>query len=349
MTAARNSSEPDGKNVPELCMVANQTATYDAAYGWADVNCNNKFVFMCRVIREWHAAIPARPVAGCLTLCASWFGPAFLPPNNGARCSNPAAPGLYYYASNATKNTYVLNTNQTSQKDAQAKCSSLGGNLVSWSSYTEQLEVEQYYIKQGFLMPVFHKNYWVGLKATSHPSFKWMDPWAKGPSPSTYQHWGSDGSSKEPNNQSPPEFCAVGNFTQRYDNVWGWADARCSGSYTSMCIIRPLCTVQPPPYTTNTSKATFELVLCNYTWDAAEKACNARAGHLANYVSSGEQAEVEKYYTDNGYLLPTSHKAYWFGLRTTADTWPSFTWVDKTVKLPITYRCAPAGWGRAHA
>ncbi len=236
----------------------------------------------------------------------------------------------------------MLNTNRTSQKDASAMCNSLGGNLVAWSTYAEQLEVEQHYIKQGFLMPVFHKNYWMGLRATNHPSFKWMDPWAKGPNPSTYQHWGSDGSSKEPNNQTPPEFCAVGNFTQRYDNVWGWADTRCSGSYTSMCIIRPLCTVQPPPYTTNVSKATFELVLCNYTWEAAQKACNARAGHLAHYLSSGEQAEAEKYYVDNGYLLPAFHKGYWFGLRTTADTWPSFTWVDKTVKLPLTYRWAGA-------
>jgi hypothetical protein len=60
----------------------------------------------------------------------------------------PAAPGLFFYTSNTTKNTYVLNTNFTSQKDAQTMCNSLGGHLVAWTGYAEQLEVEQYYIKQ---------------------------------------------------------------------------------------------------------------------------------------------------------------------------------------------------------
>jgi hypothetical protein len=180
-------------------------------------------------------------------------------------------------------------------------------------------------------MPMFHKNYWLGLRTANHPAFRWMDPFAKGPGPDTYLHWGSDGSVKEPNNRVPPEFCAVGNWTQRYDNTWGWADTRCSGSFPSMCIIRPLCTVTPPTFTTTISKATFQLVLCNYTWDGAQKACNARGGHLAAYLSSQEQAETEKYYTDNGFFLPTNHKAYWFGLRTTTDTWPNFGWVDKTL------------------
>jgi hypothetical protein len=71
MTATRNASEPDGKSVPELCMVANQTATFDGAYGWADVSCNtNKFVFMCRVIRECRWPYSLQPLQRAAGLCS---------------------------------------------------------------------------------------------------------------------------------------------------------------------------------------------------------------------------------------------------------------------------------------
>jgi hypothetical protein len=86
----------------------------------------------------------------------------------------------------------------------------MGGHLASWGSYEEQLEVEQYYIKQGLILPVFHRQYWLGLRAVQHPTFKWLDPFTKPPSSSTYQHWGA----REPNNAALNEFCGVGNWSQ---------------------------------------------------------------------------------------------------------------------------------------
>jgi hypothetical protein len=59
-----------------------------------------------------------------------------------------------------------------------------------------------------------------------------------------YQHWGSyplDASSSlpEPNNIDNPEFCAVGNYSQRYGapQVWAFADANCGIRAPFMCRI----------------------------------------------------------------------------------------------------------------
>jgi hypothetical protein len=44
--------EPNGKAAGELCLMANQTAAYGGAFGWADTNCNNMYIFMCRIMGE---------------------------------------------------------------------------------------------------------------------------------------------------------------------------------------------------------------------------------------------------------------------------------------------------------
>jgi hypothetical protein len=40
-----------------------------------------------------------------------------------------------------------------------------------------QAEVEQFYISAGFLIPNYHKAYWMGLVSnlTSWPRFRWTD------------------------------------------------------------------------------------------------------------------------------------------------------------------------------
>ena len=40
------------------------------------------------------------------------------------------------------------------------------------------------------------------------------------------------------------------------------------------------------------------------------------------------QAEVEKFYTEQGYLLGAFHQGYWFGLVTNSSSWPAFRWSD---------------------
>ncbi len=49
--------------------------------------------------------------------------------------------------------------------------------------------MEQFYVGQGWLIPTFHKAYWLGLEARKWPDFRWLDG---SPSPSlhNYVHWG---------------------------------------------------------------------------------------------------------------------------------------------------------------
>ncbi len=59
----------------------------------------------------------------------------------------PAAPGLFYYTSNTTNNSYILSTFENNTwAQAQQFCNDRCGNLVSYSNVEEQLEVEKYYI-----------------------------------------------------------------------------------------------------------------------------------------------------------------------------------------------------------
>ncbi len=50
--------------------------------------------------------------------------------------------------------------------------------------------------------------------------------------------------------------------------------------------------VQPPPVTTNSTGATFQLSLPSVGQAQALKSCNALGGHLASYLSFTEQQEV---------------------------------------------------------
>jgi hypothetical protein len=52
---------------------------------------------------------------------------------------------VYIYESTATNNTYMFNTMQLNQSDAESYCDS-GGHLVSYAGADEQIEVDGYYI-----------------------------------------------------------------------------------------------------------------------------------------------------------------------------------------------------------
>ncbi len=51
-----NSREPNSLYPPEECAVGNWTETFKSAWGWADVRCSNKYVYMCKIIRGWPPA-----------------------------------------------------------------------------------------------------------------------------------------------------------------------------------------------------------------------------------------------------------------------------------------------------
>lgn len=52
-----------------------------------------------------------------------------------------------------------------------------------------------------------------------------------------YNHWGTyvgpAGAAQEPNN--PAAQCAVANYTQEFDNAWGWDDTSCLDRFPIMC------------------------------------------------------------------------------------------------------------------
>ncbi len=95
---------------------------------------------------------------------------------------------------------------------------------------------------QGALIPDYHLNYWMGLRTVgSWPNFTWMDVFAVGPSATTYEHWGKGEGFNfpaEPNNFEDAEECGLGNYTQSFDGVWGWADAGCKQKFIFICKIR---------------------------------------------------------------------------------------------------------------
>jgi hypothetical protein len=55
---------------------------------------------------------------------------------------------------------------------------------------------------------------------------------------------------------------------------------------------------------------------------------------------------VERYFTANGFMLPTYQKFYWTGLQSTSGTWPNFTWVDNRTPGPSNSSSYYTHWGR---
>lgn len=55
------------------------------------------------------------------------------------------------------------------------------------------LPAPQYYINRGYLIPTFHKHYWMGLVSDTsvYPKFTWSDPTVKGTYLTITPHWGS--------------------------------------------------------------------------------------------------------------------------------------------------------------
>jgi hypothetical protein len=185
---------------------------------------------------------------------------------------------VYEYFSNATNATYLLNTNTTTGTAAEAWCTTQGGHLASYALQEEQVEVEQvgqgrscdqvmalkciacpagspgcqplltsstnhpvqYFIGAGYLLPTFHKQYYIGLRVTERPWFRWTEPYYE-LGQESYQHWGAEGSSQEPNNRFPPEDCGAATATQSFGDAWGWSDVNCTRRLIFMCKVLREC------------------------------------------------------------------------------------------------------------
>ncbi len=55
LASGKGSPEPNNRQPPEVCAVANASQAYDTprAWGWADTSCKQSFVYICKVMREW--------------------------------------------------------------------------------------------------------------------------------------------------------------------------------------------------------------------------------------------------------------------------------------------------------
>ena len=276
--------EPNNAFGNEYCAVSNYTEAYSGAWGWADAACAGNYPYICRV----------------------------------------DVPNVYYYYSNRTGTSYMLNTTNGTQAEAEQVCLAMGGHLAYFTSLGEQQEVEAAFVYDGGLIPRYHQAYWLGLSsnATLWPTFSWLERTTPPLAGRAYQHWGV----AEPNNAMEAEFCGVANYSMAYGAAFGWQDSICERVLPYVCKVNKAGTWS---YRSDTSGTTYVLNTTLSSIKDARASCRQKGGVVASYESLFEQQEVEAYFIDVvGTLIPQFHRHYWLGLG--AVKWPEFRWFDNT-------------------
>lgn len=116
------------------CSIANFTMPFSSLNpnatvgGWASQNCSNTLPYMCRVQNK------------------------------------QATPSM---TTQSTNQTYYFNTTMTTFADAERSCMNNGGHIAGFSSEAEQLEVEGFFMSQGYIIKTWHNNYWYGATTNS--------------------------------------------------------------------------------------------------------------------------------------------------------------------------------------
>jgi hypothetical protein len=239
----------------------------------------------------------------------------------------PAAPVVVSYTSH-DNHTYTLNTTMVTQAQAQRSCNARGGHLAVWPSQQTQNEVEAFFAGNGYLLPTFHKAYWMGM-VKRDGEFGFLDATIK----TSYRNWGMYATGEpgegypEPNNYFGDENCAIGNFSmiRQVPPVWGFADYQCTDRFVFICKNQATGVFN---YTDPSTGYNYLLNTNNMTFDQGERYCQMQGGHLVAYSTREEQAAVESFYTANGMLLPGFHTLYWMGLYVEPENWPYFKWKE---------------------
>jgi hypothetical protein len=184
-------------------------------------------------------------------VCAASLGPWQGLVEAGARPeAQPASPAPAAaiigpaYTTPTTNGTFYLNTSYVNQSVAEAACAANGAHLAAYTSAQEQADVEKHFISNGYLLPAYHRSYWIGYR-TKTPGLKLhafgtVDATLN---PARYRlyRWGTyfenGKASPEPNNLMNPEFCATANFSMTFGTpaAWGWADTSCGLRFPFMC------------------------------------------------------------------------------------------------------------------
>ena len=163
--------QPDPMSPSWNCSVANFTmSTYSmdpnkTVGGWATLMCNTTMPYMCRMQ------------------------------------TNIGTPAMTTQITNVT---FYLNTTETTFADAEVSCKDNGGHIAGFTNETEQYEVEQFFISQGYLLPTYNKVYWYGASTNSTlwpifshmygnlgdvPDRYWEPPTPGATAPPGYQNW----------------------------------------------------------------------------------------------------------------------------------------------------------------
>ncbi len=84
------------------------------------------------------------------------------------------------YKTAVTSNTFSFNLAPRTQADAEAHCQRQGAHLAVFTSAAEQADVEKYYMDNGWLLPDFNTNWYIGLNKNSSGDWVWTDGMATG-------------------------------------------------------------------------------------------------------------------------------------------------------------------------
>lgn len=122
LSDGRIRDEPNNLVRPEFCCVANYTQSQDGVWAWSDQNCDEEYIFICKI------GPPPPP------------SPSPPPPTPPP----PAPPVDPVYVSSAQRMTYTFYSTRMQFQPAMRLCESLGqgGSLVTYNTLAKQIEVE---------------------------------------------------------------------------------------------------------------------------------------------------------------------------------------------------------------
>jgi hypothetical protein len=93
--------------------------------------------------------------------------------------------------------------------------------------------VEAFYISNGYILPKYHKFYWVGLNSSEQQwsNFTWLTPdISSAEYLADFANWGTGQPQLNMDNM-----CAGGNFNLTQNGIWGWANDACNLPFISIC------------------------------------------------------------------------------------------------------------------
>ena len=178
--------EPNNQVPPEHCAGSNLTVWYTNCGGWADHNCREQYVYVCEIGDALSFATYSPPSSNSTFK----FYSTPLSFDAAERVCNAEGGHLASYESlqeqvRSRAWKCWLGCSSVGAQGRCQRCYSLAGTAARCSATAVdgsadghppfsalQYEVEQFYSDKGWLLPVFHKAYWIGLNTSSWPSFR---------------------------------------------------------------------------------------------------------------------------------------------------------------------------------